>query len=250
MPAIVNRVDDAASQLSLLGARIEEVELPDAKLFEACGGVIVHAESFALHREQLARSGDLYSEKTFPYFMAGIALDESDLGSSAESGQSLWPPNSTPLSFRGSTLCLTVTTCTTALPFSDFQGAAARWTPMRTMAFNVTGHPALSVPCGFIDGLPVGMQIVGQSRRRGDDLPDRPWFRAEHGYWIGQAGLAVRCFPSGSAGYATFCCSRSSRSCAARRWPSSLSLALWRAAGGATASTPRSSSHWWVAIFT
>jgi len=165
MPAIVNRVDDAASQLSLLGVRIEEVELPDAKLFEACGGVIVHAESFALHREQLARSGDLYSEKTFPYFMAGIALDESDLGLALKAAKALATELDATLFSRFDAL-LTVTTCTTALPFSDFQGAAARWTPMRTMAFNVTGHPALSVPCGFIDGLPVGMQIVG---RHGDE---------------------------------------------------------------------------------
>jgi amidase len=33
---------------------------------------------------------------------------------------------------------------------------------------SVTGHPALSVPCGFTsDGLPVGVQIVG---RHQDDL--------------------------------------------------------------------------------
>ena len=29
--------------------------------------------------------------------------------------------------------------------------------------FNMTGGPASNVPCGFINGLPVGMQIVGQS---------------------------------------------------------------------------------------
>jgi len=31
-----------------------------------------------------------------------------------------------------------------------------------TAPFNVTGHPAMSVPCGMSDGLPVGMQLVGR----------------------------------------------------------------------------------------
>jgi amidase len=35
-----------------------------------------------------------------------------------------------------------------------------------TCPFNITGHPALNVPCGMSDGLPVGMMIIG---RCGDD---------------------------------------------------------------------------------
>ncbi len=41
------------------------------------------------------------------------------------------------------------------------------WSPF-TYPFNFSGHPAASVPCGFVDGLPVGLQIVG--RRYSDDL--------------------------------------------------------------------------------
>src|SRR5690606_16694909 len=32
-----------------------------------------------------------------------------------------------------------------------------------TAPFNVTGHPAMNVPCGLSQGLPVGMMLIGKS---------------------------------------------------------------------------------------
>jgi amidase len=37
------------------------------------------------------------------------------------------------------------------------------WEPIRnTSPFNVTGHPAISIPCGMEDGRPIGLMLVGR----------------------------------------------------------------------------------------
>ncbi len=59
-----------------------------------------------------------------------------------------------------------------------------------TYIFNMTGHPAASVPSGFVDGLPVGLQIAGKFGDEATVLKvaavleqARPWrnIRAVHG---------------------------------------------------------------------
>ena len=37
------------------------------------------------------------------------------------------------------------------------------WRDICTIPVNIAGVPAISLPCGFVDGLPVGLQLIGPS---------------------------------------------------------------------------------------
>ena len=45
-----------------------------------------------------------------------------------------------------------------------------------TSPFDVTGHPAMSLPCGMVDGLPVGAMLIGRH------YAEKTIYRAAHAY--------------------------------------------------------------------
>jgi aspartyl-tRNA(Asn)/glutamyl-tRNA(Gln) amidotransferase subunit A len=163
-PALIRAMDDAAAQFSMLGAKITLVDLQDYALYEAAGSVILHAEALEAHRDLIRDQTGKYGRPTLQCLAFGVAIGPADLARAcmaqarltAEMEQALAPFD----------LLILPTTLAPALPFSAFDGEKAVWTPMRTIAFNVTGQPALSLPMGFDGALPLGLQIVG---RKGDE---------------------------------------------------------------------------------
>jgi aspartyl-tRNA(Asn)/glutamyl-tRNA(Gln) amidotransferase subunit A len=62
----------------------------------------------------------------------------------------------------------------------NFDNLRPHWFPW-TMPFNMTGHPAISLPCGFgRDGLPIGLQLVGRFRADAELLHASALFEASH----------------------------------------------------------------------
>jgi aspartyl-tRNA(Asn)/glutamyl-tRNA(Gln) amidotransferase subunit A len=163
-PTLVRAMDEAASTLSLLGAQITLVTLPDYAPYEAAASIILHAEALEEHRALIRDHASDYGRPALQCLAFGVAIDPDDVANAREAQTRLTAEMLAAM--NGHDLILTATTLTTALPFSAFDGEKAVWTPMRTIAFNLTGQPALSLPAGFENGLPLGLQLVG---RHGDE---------------------------------------------------------------------------------
>jgi aspartyl-tRNA(Asn)/glutamyl-tRNA(Gln) amidotransferase subunit A len=161
-PAVLEGINATIAHLRQAGATVEDITLPDYALFAAAGRVIMTAEAYAIHEADLRTRFTDFAEITANRFVLGATIQATDYINALRARRELTDAVNGALS-RCDAL-LTATALATA-PRFDAPGDAlsSSASPMQTIPFNVTGHPAMSVPVGLgPNGMPLAVQIVGR----------------------------------------------------------------------------------------
>jgi len=165
-PEVIAAIDTAAQTLSELGARVDQVTLPDFALFNACGRVIMAAEAYAIHEQDIKERPLDYGRYTYQRIVPGATLSAADLIQAFRLRRELsMVINGQILNEYDAILCASSLSPAARLDDFPLDWPPPKWmTATQTIPFNVTGNPALGIQIGFSEhGLPLGMQIVGRA---------------------------------------------------------------------------------------
>ncbi len=159
--SICEAIDAAGKQFEEMGCSIHEVRMSPLAEWAACGTIIMLAEAYAIHEENLRTRFMDYGE----VFRGRMAL--AGLISGADYIQAMRRRRELIDEFNKKMadfdVILTAAVRSEAPKIQDVGKFSILERPLLTMPFNITGSPAMSVCCGYTeDGMPLAMQIVGK----------------------------------------------------------------------------------------
>jgi Asp-tRNA(Asn)/Glu-tRNA(Gln) amidotransferase A subunit family amidase len=166
-PELAAVVARGVRRLSSLGHDVKEVDLPLAGWNEAFGPLVLEEEG-RLRGHLLRSHRDLLTRYELASLEAAASLDAHGVARARRQHKAFAANLETFLQMYD--VIVTPTTSVPAFPVGERpriiagRQVDALWGAFPfTAAFNVAGTPAVSLPCGFVRGLPVGVQLVSAS---------------------------------------------------------------------------------------
>jgi aspartyl-tRNA(Asn)/glutamyl-tRNA(Gln) amidotransferase subunit A len=171
---VLAAVDEAMATMRSLGATVTDAALPGLDMYGTAARLITAAEAFTVHRRALVENPGIFGEMFRYRVLPGVLVQGSDYVAAQQLRRAL--TQATLAAFKSFDVLVSASTLGPAPAFATMS-YGGRLTPFPTIAFSLTGLPAVSICNGFAaSGLPLGMQIAGRP------LDEAAILRVAHAY--------------------------------------------------------------------